>query len=76
MPDWQFIAILGVLLMVYAVFGWFIEWRLWNGGRCRACGALMVCFDMDSQGGRGWCCRNHERTVYGPWISYPFIDGY
>jgi len=76
MLAWHIVAISVGLWIGLVSAAWWSERMAWNGGRCRVCGGKMVCFDMDSQGGRGWCCRNHERTVYGPWISYPFIDGH
>ncbi len=70
---WLLAVLLG-LLVAGTAWGYLSERLAWNEGRCDRCGAQWVNFDMDSQGGRGYCCRNHERTHYGPWISYPGID--
>lgn len=39
----------------------------WNNGVCRECGEEWICFDVDSQGGRGYRCKNFHFC----WISYP-----
>ncbi len=67
-------GLVGLVMVAGCAWAWTKERRAWNGGRCDKCGAPWVSFDTDSQGGRGYCCRNHEITHYGPWISYPGID--
>lgn len=44
------------------------EARSYNDGICRCCGKKLKCFDMDSQGGRGYSCKKCDHTV---WVSYP-----
>jgi len=61
-------AILAALFMI-PVIGYTMERRAWNNGICAEYGEPWVHFDNDSQGGRGYKCR--DKTV---WISYPFID--
>jgi len=34
------------------------EAKEWNGGVCAACGQPWKCFNVDSQGGRGYSCSN------------------
>lgn len=38
----------------------------WNDGRCRECKTIWRCFDVDSQGGRGYKCSQG----HGTWISW------
>ena len=45
----------------------------WNNGRC-LCGQHWEHFDNDSQGGRGYVCRNHKPVGRYIWISYPGVD--
>jgi hypothetical protein len=61
-------AILAALFMI-PVIGFVTERRAWNNGICAAYGEPWVHFDNDSQGGRGYKCR--DKRI---WISYPFID--
>lgn len=44
----------------------------WNNGKCPLCGNQYELFDMDSQGGRGYVCRNCKKYI---WISYN-VDNY
>ena len=42
------------------------EKRAWNGGVCAESGQPWKCFDMDSQGGRGYS----DGCGHTTWISY------
>jgi hypothetical protein len=60
-------------IMVFcAIFGLILAWlnrrdRLaYNRGRCRQCGEKLEKFDTDSQGGRGYQCKNGHTL----WVSY------
>lgn len=44
----------------------FFDARQWNGGICAEYGEPWQHFDTDSQGGRGYKCR--DRTI---WVSWP-----
>jgi hypothetical protein len=71
------VLLLIIFLIVMAGGACFCIWserKDWNDGRCDRCGSPWVCFDVDSQGGRGYVCRNHESAHYGPWISWPGVD--
>ena len=63
-----------VVLSIFAgllSFGYIYDKVKWNGGRCK-CGESWEYFDTDSQGGRGYACKNCNKTI---WVSYPFIEG-
>jgi hypothetical protein len=78
MPAWFFgVLILAGALALFVLLVYLSirsERKDWNGGRCDLCGGPWECFDVDSQGGRGYVCRNHEFGHYGPWISWPWVD--
>ena len=63
---------LGLFLLV-CIFGIFrahhLEKIAWNGGICKEHGTKWKCFDVDSQGGRGYKCGDmvYEHHI---WISY------
>lgn len=69
---------LGVAVLIFVIgggiWGYRSEKHAWNDGRCE-CGEPWEHFDNDSQGGRGYACRNpnHEHTPR-IWISYPGVD--
>jgi len=44
------------------------ESKSYNNGICKDCGKKLKCFDMDSQGGRGYTCKKCDYTT---WVSYP-----
>jgi hypothetical protein len=69
------VAVVGVIGIGGVIYGYVWERVSWNGGRCRKCGAPLICFDVDSQGGRGYKCSEMGQGHPGPWISYPGIDG-
>lgn len=64
---WALVLIAAVLL------GTLCERRAWNGGRCGRHGSRWEYFDTDSQGGRGYKCRNPPDDCC-VWISYPWVD--
>ncbi len=59
------IVLIGILLVGCAVV-WRLEYKDWNYGICRTNGLSWKCFDVDSQGGRGY---NAGSECI--WISYP-----
>lgn len=62
-----------VLILLLVIFGIGIlkcrkgERKDWNKGICPQCGKQLKCFDIDSQGGEGWCCNDCR---YYTWVSY------
>ncbi len=58
-----------LLLIILAIISYFLEKRAWNNGICRICDEPLKNFDrgIDSQGGRGYVCKNHHYR----WISWP-----
>ena len=62
---WALFALLSACLLASKIESW-----LWNGGHCRKCGHSWEYFDTDSQGGRGYWCKNRH-TV---WVSWPGVD--
>jgi hypothetical protein len=68
--------VLGSLYVLSVYVAWELERRSWNGGNCPRCGCPWKLIGFDSQGGRGYSCYNHDEYVCGPWISYPWIDGF
>ncbi|HND70157.1 MAG TPA: hypothetical protein PL112_25330 [Candidatus Obscuribacter sp.] len=62
----MFTLVIAILLLVSgAVFARNAEKKVWNNGICAKYGEPWVHFDNDSQGGRGYKCR--DETC---WISY------
>ena len=56
-------------LAIFLLAGWLAkisEAKGWNGGYCKECGHRWETFDMDSQGGRGYICKDHHFF----WASY------
>ena len=43
------------------------EAKAYNSGVCTVCNRELRCFDMDSQGGRGYKCDQCHHVV---WVSY------
>jgi hypothetical protein len=54
------------LMLIGGIWAFNNEKKEWNNGICAQYGEPWVLFDHDSQGGRGYSCR--DRTI---WISYP-----
>ncbi len=59
------------LVLTFMLISVFAEMRGYNKGRCRKCGAALHQFDLDSQGGRGYCCPKCNHTE---WVSWWFVD--
>ena len=58
--------LLGIFLLTIA-WAAYRESTWWNNGLCPRCQKRWKHFDTDSQGGRGYKCKNGHYT----WISYP-----
>ena len=65
-----FIPILAAMFVALLIAGCALAYRhekiLWNHGICAEYNEPWLSFDMDSQGGRGYKCR--DRVI---WISWP-----
>lgn len=61
------------LILLISVTIWCInrERKDFNNGVCPKCGKQLRCFDMDSQGGRGYTC---DKCDYTTWVSYNTVD--
>lgn len=64
-------VILGIMSLM-ACFGYYLENKTWNKGVCVRCSNPWKHFDTDSQGGRGYSCKEGHTT----WVSYPIDKGY
>ena len=73
--DLATIFLLGVvaLLVTTSTIGYTLEKKDYNNGRCPECDGQLHYFDTDSQGGRGYTCREHS-PHYTTWVSWPGID--
>ena len=60
-----------IVIFVLAIYVAYSEYKNFNKGSCPKCGKKLEYFDMDSQGGRGYCCRDCN---YYTWVSYNFVD--
>ena len=67
------IAVILVVLFLSAFFIYAVyeEHKDFNNGICPRCGGKLHLFDIDSQGGRGYCC---HKCPYFTWISYNCVD--
>lgn len=67
-----YVSFIILILLILGVL-WCIntEYKDFNNGVCPKCGKQLKCFDIDSHGGRGYCCDNCQ---YFTWVSYNFID--
>ena len=67
--------VLLILFIIFVIcgisFAIYIEKKEFNNGKCPKCGKQLKLFDMDSQGGRGYCCYDCR---YYAWISYDCVD--
>ena len=63
-----FILILGFILTSVGII---LEKKSFHHGTCPHCKTLLKCFDTDSQGGRGYVCKNCNYTT---WVSYRCVD--
>jgi tRNA(Ile2) C34 agmatinyltransferase TiaS len=48
-----------------------LEKKGFNKGKCPECGGNLKQFDVDSHGGRGYCC---HKCNYHTWVSYNCVD--
>lgn len=60
-----------VLLLIIPSIAMTWEKRDFNNGKCTHCNTSLRCFDMDSQGGRGYKC---DKCNYITWVSYNCVD--
>lgn len=60
-----------ILLISVPIWGINEERKDFNNGVCPKCGKQLRCFDMDSQGGRGYSC---DKCDYTTWVSYNRVD--
>ena len=61
--------IIGLAIMTCA--GIHFEKKEYNNGFCSKCGAELVQYDTDSQGGRCYKC---SKCKYPVWVSYLCVD--
>lgn len=66
-----FILVLIIIIILGIKCAVSIERKGFNNGICPKCGKQLKFFDMDSHGGRGYCCRNCD---YYTWVSYNCVD--
>jgi len=59
-------SIIAAVIVLGAIAAALHERKLWNNGICAEYNEPWVHFDNDSQGGRGYKCR--DRSI---WISWP-----
>jgi len=71
MGIWNVVFFAIIVFSIIVFLAWFFERMQWNDGICGNCNNPWVYFDTDSQGGRGYKCKNCGNVV---WISWPFID--
>ena len=67
-----FLGAVLLFIIIGVIWGYFSEKKEWNNGHCPRCGARWECFDMDSQGGRGYKCKCPGPAKYGCWMSWGF----
>lgn len=60
-----------VMIIICGLIEEHMERKRFNKGICPKCNAKLVCFDTDSQGGRGYICR---KCNYTTWVNYTHID--
>lgn len=69
-----FIILMVAILCIFTVICFAArnaEKKAFNGGICPRCGEKLQCFDMASDGSRGWTCK---KCNYTTWCSYD-VDG-
>jgi tRNA(Ile2) C34 agmatinyltransferase TiaS len=59
-------ATISLMLFISFMF-YLIDKHSYNKGICKKCGGTVRCFDMDSQGGYGYCCDKCGKEF---WISW------
>jgi hypothetical protein len=70
----QWLVVILSTVFVLSLLVWYgasSERRAFNGGVCPTCKKPLRWFDTDSQGGRGYSCRDCDYTC---WVSYPWVD--
>lgn len=70
----QWLVVIPTVIAVFLLVGWYAarcESRRFNGGVCPSCNKPLRWFDTDSQGGRGYTCRDCDYTC---WVSCPWVD--
>lgn len=66
------LLILFIVFVIYVVSsGIYNEKKEFNNGKCPKCGKPLKLFDIDSHGGRGYCCNDCR---YHTWVNYNCID--
>ena len=72
-PELAYLVLLTLAVVAVELIRWArnAEAHEFNNGICRKCQTRLDHFDNDSQGGRGYTCRQCGRTV---WVSYPSVD--
>lgn len=66
-----FILVLIIILILGITCTIYVERKNFNNGMCPKCGKQLRFFDIDSQGGRGYCCNDCN---YYTWVSYDCVD--
>ena len=67
------VAILLSLTFILPLIGIHLEKKGFNNGVCPYCKRKLELFDYDSQGGRGYTCKN-PKCGYYTWVSYKCVD--
>lgn len=68
-PDVVAGLIIVALLLFFSFSDYSYEKKKWNNGICPQTGKPWECFDVDSQGGRGY-----KSGDFHIWISFPGLD--
>jgi hypothetical protein len=55
------------IMLLIGIVLYFVDKHSYNKGICKKCGGTVRCFDMDSQGGYGYCCDKCGDVF---WISW------
>ena len=66
-----FCILLTIFIVLGIIYGIYTERKDFNNGYCPNCGKKLKLFDIDSQGGRGYCCHD---CMYYAWVSYNCVD--
>ena len=70
------LVIIGAVMTLFgslSLIGIHLEKKSFNNGTCPYCKRKLVHFDTDSQGGRGYTCKNTNCGYY-TWVSYNCVD--
>jgi hypothetical protein len=51
------LIIIAIFIIIMSFYDIHCEKKDFNKGICPRCGSKLYLFDIDSQGGRGYCCR-------------------